>query len=492
MSQKVNTQLRILLQCYKGLCEYIVSKPIYAFVMGAGSGGQHQTNNVVSNGNVRTSSLASNSLVELIEEGARFKDNYKSNSGQLKSAYSMLPCVYNSLPMPQVSHHAATEAPPFANVNAPPISAPPVPTTIRKISTTLSHTSHATTTSSSSATTSVDVKPDIKTFNLVRSPHSHPPKHKTHIQLASHQTPVHQVVQPIRLHQQPAPNNSSPQHQKQKIWISSLQNHKPQVGRSTIVPVPNTSYHIQQSPQPSAPAVANLVPPPKPTSNGSSPMYSVLYAGTGNKITIKRKPDPVDIKDYPNVRLNPPAPNVNTTTAAFAPPPSSAVYTDHKLPALVQSYQLPIPSTTTVRPHNPFAMLSSKPFVPQMFLNMPAAHQTPLQHVAQPVQTTTFRPQQHQQQTMQQQQHQQQPPQNFKKPVMARSKSLTAAAAAKRKGCRCGNATPTPGKLTCCGQRCPCYVEAKSCVDCKCRGCRNPHRADGLKVQFYWAFDYVL
>lgn len=51
----------------------------------------------------------------------------------------------------------------------------------------------------------------------------------------------------------------------------------------------------------------------------------------------------------------------------------------------------------------------------------------------------------------------------------------------KRRGCRCGNATAAPGKLTCCGQRCPCYVDSKACVDCKCRGCRNPHFADGQK-----------
>lgn len=51
-----------------------------------------------------------------------------------------------------------------------------------------------------------------------------------------------------------------------------------------------------------------------------------------------------------------------------------------------------------------------------------------------------------------------------------------------RRGCRCGNATATPGKLTCCGQRCPCYVESKACIECKCRGCRNPHTPDGNKV----------
>lgn len=51
-----------------------------------------------------------------------------------------------------------------------------------------------------------------------------------------------------------------------------------------------------------------------------------------------------------------------------------------------------------------------------------------------------------------------------------------------RRGCRCGNATATPGKLTCCGQRCPCYVDGKACLECRCRGCRNPHAADGSKV----------
>ncbi len=37
-------------------------------------------------------------------------------------------------------------------------------------------------------------------------------------------------------------------------------------------------------------------------------------------------------------------------------------------------------------------------------------------------------------------------------------------------GCRCGNATSTPGKLTCCGQRCPCYVNRSACLGCKCKG----------------------
>jgi len=53
----------------------------------------------------------------------------------------------------------------------------------------------------------------------------------------------------------------------------------------------------------------------------------------------------------------------------------------------------------------------------------------------------------------------------------------------RRAGCRCGNATLCPGKLTCCGQRCPCYVESGACIDCKCKGCRNPHRPGGGKVR---------
>ncbi|XP_077513796.1 E3 ubiquitin-protein ligase MSL2-like isoform X2 [Amblyomma americanum] len=43
-----------------------------------------------------------------------------------------------------------------------------------------------------------------------------------------------------------------------------------------------------------------------------------------------------------------------------------------------------------------------------------------------------------------------------------------------RRGCRCGSASINPGKLTCCGQRCPCYVAGSSCAKCRCKGCRNP------------------
>ena len=52
----------------------------------------------------------------------------------------------------------------------------------------------------------------------------------------------------------------------------------------------------------------------------------------------------------------------------------------------------------------------------------------------------------------------------------------------RKNGCRCGNASSTPGKLTCGGQRCPCYVGSRSCIECKCKGCKNPHSVNGEKV----------
>lgn len=63
------------------------------------------------------------------------------------------------------------------------------------------------------------------------------------------------------------------------------------------------------------------------------------------------------------------------------------------------------------------------------------------------------------------------------------SGSAEGSAAKRRAGCRCGNATQWPGKLTCCGQRCPCYVDALACTDCRCRGCRNPHLPGGGKAR---------
>ncbi|KAI8770598.1 E3 ubiquitin-protein ligase MSL2 [Biomphalaria glabrata] len=39
--------------------------------------------------------------------------------------------------------------------------------------------------------------------------------------------------------------------------------------------------------------------------------------------------------------------------------------------------------------------------------------------------------------------------------------------------CKCAR-FKMPNHLTCFGQKCPCYSEKKSCIDCLCNGCKNP------------------
>ncbi|KAJ8735691.1 hypothetical protein PYW07_007311 [Mythimna separata] len=224
-----NLQLRILLQCYKKLCEYFMGTDVYKILL---------DEDEIAAG-VNGSTVASSGLIDLIQEGAGFSDDYKSTAGLSKSAYSILPCVYTNSAGTQT--HAASSS-----------------------------------------------------------------------------------------------NNSDSRSSKDS-------------------------------------------PTSRSTSNGS-PLYSVLYAGSGNKITIKRK-------------------NIDETDSS---------HNDSSSSRESKSSQL-----------------------------------------------------------------------GFKKP----SNRSRSSASSKRKGCRCGNATATPGKLTCCGQRCPCYVESKPCTECKCKGCRNPHRPDGMKVR---------
>ncbi|CAG4978447.1 unnamed protein product [Parnassius apollo] len=224
-----NLQLRILLQCYKKLCEYFMGTDVYKTLI--------EEDEIAAGVNGGT--VASSGLIDLIQEGAGFSDDYKSNAGLSKSAYSILPCVYTN--------------------------------------------SASTQTQAASTSNSTELRSN-----------------------------------------KDSPNSRA-------------------------------------------------------ISNGS-PLYSVMYAGSGNKITIKRKA--IDETDSP---------------PQSEPPPRES-----------KSNQL-----------------------------------------------------------------------GFKKP----SNRSRSSASSKRKGCRCGNATATPGKLTCCGQRCPCYVESKPCTECKCKGCRNPHRPDGMKVR---------
>lgn len=80
-----NIQLRILLQCYKKLCEYLMSTQIYRELAAQVDASSPR--------NITTSTF---SLIEFIQEGAGFTDDFKSTSGLTKSAYSILPCVYTN------------------------------------------------------------------------------------------------------------------------------------------------------------------------------------------------------------------------------------------------------------------------------------------------------------------------------------------------------------------------------------------------------------
>ncbi|TGZ54927.1 E3 ubiquitin-protein ligase MSL2 isoform X1 [Temnothorax longispinosus] len=256
-----NVQLRILLQCYKKLCEYLTSTNIYRTLLLTVTSASNSTTNGA------PSTIGATSLMELIQEGAGFKDEFKSNAGLSKSAYSILPCVYTS--------------------------------------------------------------------------------------------------------------TTSTQTQGNNI---------------------QTTEAISQS-IPESPTIRTV-------SNGSS-IYSVMYAGSGNKITIKRKAAATE--DTENTGQQETDGNQHGSVGGVKCIPSSHL-----------KYGTPSEKKSSK---------SSK-----------------------------------------------QSSGSFKKPRSSSARS-------KRKGCRCGNATAIPGKLTCCGQRCPCYVESKPCVECRCRGCRNPHTADGLKIR---------
>lgn len=276
-----NRQMRILLQCYKSLCEHIIMTPLY-----------QQIRN--SYGNEQFVPTSVSNIAELIEEGAKFEDDFSTAGGLTKSAISILPFVCSNPSNVTSSHNnvAPKYVVPMQSAPQHIITAPPLFTT--------------------------------------------PPKS--------------------------VENDTGP-----------------------------TTIHVPQNQSPQANPITS-----------ASNVYSVLYTGSGNKITIKRKSDGNSlIPTSPITQSTLPLNNIiHTSPVSFKKP--------------IQTAPIQIQQSTMMKPKS----------------------------IAIPIQTAN-----------------------------------------KRKGCRCGNATLTPGKLTCCGQRCPCYVESKSCIDCKCRGCRNPHHPNGFKVR---------
>lgn len=279
-----NHQLRILLQCYKSLCCYISATPSvydsmhnYIHVDACSNGSEAQN------------------LAELIDEGARFHDEYTSTAGLPKSKISILPCIFT--------------------------------TTSSSVSTNQSQSCSGTTINSAATTEA------------------------SFIQTSSNQ--------PICI--TPCVSTSS----------------KP----NEVVTVMNSTKTA----------------PIKTVSNGTA-LYSVLYTGSGNKITIKRKTDD------------------NMFTTANTMSTKDVINILSRNPAKIT----PHPQIQQIQPVH-----TSKPLktVPQPHIIQTHAQTSGLVTA----QSTSF-----------------------KKPSIALKTNRTMQ---KRKGCRCGNATATPGKLTCCGQR---------------------------------------
>lgn len=81
-----NLHIRILLQCYKKLCEYFMGTDVYRVLL---------EEDEIATG-VNGSTVASSALIDLVQEGAAFSDNYESVAASSRSEYSILPCVYTN------------------------------------------------------------------------------------------------------------------------------------------------------------------------------------------------------------------------------------------------------------------------------------------------------------------------------------------------------------------------------------------------------------
>lgn len=81
-----NKHLRILLQCYKRMCISLINSGIFRGLV------EQASKNPPAVGVER----GAGNLIMLIKEGAAFQDEYQSNVGLSKSAYSILPCVYTN------------------------------------------------------------------------------------------------------------------------------------------------------------------------------------------------------------------------------------------------------------------------------------------------------------------------------------------------------------------------------------------------------------
>ncbi|KAG5674481.1 hypothetical protein PVAND_004449 [Polypedilum vanderplanki] len=238
---------------------------------------------------------------------------------------------------------------------------------------------------------------------------------------------------PLPISAQPAPMVIQSQQLPNTLTKQSSTNH-PLLKTSSFI----SQMRVKSITQTTTPMnTKSLMSPMKIQQTAPPTIYSVMYTGSGNKITLKRKtPDEsssssLSVSSTPSSEIKNISNNTNflkteNKNSNFKTPSVQVVSTTGMIHQ--QSHQIPIVVPTST--------------APVVNLNTTT---TPSSQLTNNISNNSSNDQQ------------------------------------KRRGCRCGNATAAPGKLTCCGQRCPCYVDSKACIDCKCRGCRNPHYVDGHK-----------
>lgn len=222
-----NRQIAIIMQCYKALCEYVMSLPVYQTICEAGI----QTG-VVGEGVI----IPSFSLVEFIEEGANLQDIFVFSSAV---PFIKKEPVYDLIPDQKIKIESPAPSPPIHIVQKPIQQLPPP-----------SHQQHKIKTLVTSAPQMAIVN------NSCLKP--------TKVSMSSSNS-----VNYVNSH-----SATFPKIQQQTVKIANSY----QISSKSII----TSAQHQQ------PTQAQIRHPIKTVSNGSA-MYSVVYTGNGNKLTIKRK-----------------------------------------------------------------------------------------------------------------------------------------------------------------------------------------------------------
>ncbi|XP_058064455.1 G-box-binding factor-like [Anopheles bellator] len=561
-----NMQLRILLQCYKSICLYIRTKPIYTEIQ------KCSTIQSLSKGSVPGGSrgVPPNSLMDLIEEGAGFVDVFQCNSGLSRSAYSILPCIF---PVPVVS----------GTYDRPDNCKSPSQKLKLKLKESVQQVVYSQLHGSQEKLRQpqdLQLQPPLQKLQKLQKlqqsnkklnvqqqrqkqlQHERPLLHQNlqrqklqheHRRQLYRQQQQFILIQKRKRQQKMGLQQQPKQHQQlQQLQHPQKPQHQDQQQRQLLQHQQQEQHKLQLHQQQQQQQEIKYQQTPIKTVSSGSTMYSVLYAGNGNKFTIKRKPDASSIlKTVDAQPMKMVATMVSVATTSQQPLMSSSQTQLAQMKPCLSAIgpQRHPQSTTTQLPQQVQQQLPQ-----QHFIQQPSAQQTivykhelqrqnspqfsqQMQQTRQQQQLILQQPQrqqqyqqlqktqqfhvqqsqlllhkpQYQQQSQQpqvlqlqqlntqqlqplklqhQMQLQQQPLLEQQEAVQPSQQNLPQRQQfqqqqqqLKRKGCRCGNATPTPGKLTCCGQRCPCYVDSKSCIDCKCRGCRNPHRADGLKIR---------